>query len=172
MLKDTLQLIASFPEAATFKAESFVVDLKQNASKATRAFVDYLDLNDLVDDNLPPASWRVYMYLYSKADQRHIPTIAEIAQDLKLSDRTVQPARKALIDKGYLFDVKSSNSNVSTHICFLGKNQVKLARTRLALADLAKDKKIPKEDFSEWLKMNIDEAEDYVKKHKLFDIYL
>ncbi len=171
MLRENLHLIASLPEAAIFKAESFVVDLKHTPTKPTRAYLDYQDLNELAKDGLSPASWRIYMYLYNKADQRHIPTTAEIAKDLELSDRTIQPARKALINAGYLFDVKSNTSSVATHICFLGKHVVKMARTKMALSELAKDKKIDKEDFSNWLKNNLDEAEEYVSNHKLMSIY-
>lgn len=171
MLRDILHLIASLPEASTFKAESFVVDLKHLPTKPTRAYLNYQDLNELAKDKLSPASWRIYMYLYNKADQRHIPTTAEIARDLELSDRTIQPARKALIDAGYLFDVKSNTSSVATHICFLGKHTVKVARTKMALSELAKEKKIDKEEFSDWLKSNMQEAEDYLKNHKLLSIY-
>ncbi len=171
MLRETLFFIASCPEASTFKAESFVVDLKSTPTKPTRAYLDYQDLNELAKDGLSPASWRIYMYLYNKADQRHIPTTAEIAKDLDLSDRTIQPAKKALVNAGYLFDVKSNSSSVATHICFLGKNVVKVARTKMALSELAKEKKIDKEIFSDWLKNNLEEAEQYVKNHKLLSIY-
>lgn len=170
MIKDLLLMsLNGIQDPFLFKAESFVVDLKTNPSKQTKAFLDHTDLNELVSDGLPPASWRIYLYLYGKADQRHIPTIQEISNDLKLSERTVQPSRKALVDKGYVFDMKSSSNAVATHICFLGKTQVKLARIRAAAAEIIKDNQIS--DPVVWAKENFGEFEQMIKSHKLLEIY-